>query len=265
MNAIAKLSDGICCLNDYILKSEEENFNETHQDISDYYSYFNGGTGQINSDVLERSLFTSRECGGEQIELSRNNKLFGLPVSLKSYVQKSNRGVRQRVFERLKLAQSDHHLPSVEAGCRLTGEPINYYKTSGVGGNFIISKSQLTPRRPSVPPSIGPNHPPDLDAPLAASKPTASAGTQTADKDKEDAEKSPGPVKRHLELPSANTPQTRSNPVISRTDETLIKKAPSMPTIKQFKPASRCPSPLASDCGENQVALTKYGAYLLGL
>lgn len=139
VNAIAKLSDGICCLNYYISRGGEQHFNETYQDVNDYYSYFNAGTGPISEDALERSLFTLRDCGGERIELSRNNKLFGSPVSLRSYVRKSNGCVNQRIFERLELHQSNH---SLGAGCRPAEQapPNCYRETGGAAGSFAIPK-----------------------------------------------------------------------------------------------------------------------------
>ncbi|KAJ1612026.1 hypothetical protein OJ252_1371 [Cryptosporidium canis] len=258
------ISDGICCLQNYILRGEEH-FNETYQDVNDYYSYFNTKPSTINNDLLERSLFTSKEHGVEYLELSRNNKLFGSPVSLKSYIQTPNNKVNQRVFERLEIAQAD--IP-VKTGCQLK-EPINYYKSSEIEKAVIVPRSKLVYNHSNAPSNQGSNQP--SLAPVAASpKPNAWTEAKVHKKEEEPLEKPNTHKKNLLEVPISSIPQARSNPPATRIYENPIKKTPSMPSIKQYKTASRCPEPLVPENespahGENNVALTKYGAYLLGL
>ncbi|KAK9171069.1 hypothetical protein CmeUKMEL1_14185 [Cryptosporidium meleagridis] len=266
VNTINNISDRICCLNSYFLKDEEHKFNEVYQDVNDYYSFFNTKHNLINNDIFERNLFTSTVHGNEYVELSRNNKLFGSPVSLKSYVQKSRNQIKQHIFEHLEISKCD--IP-VKTGCHFN-EPINYYKASEMERSVIIPKSKLVPHHSNPPINKDFNVQNSNKIKIPYEPNTLTTGPKSNKAEKKGVKGDQISKQNYLQVPTINRPQIQSNPLFSKVNENQIQKTPSMPTIKQYKTASRCPEPIKLDNKSmnnenNKVFLTKYGGYLLGL
>ncbi|OII73805.1 uncharacterized protein cubi_03602 [Cryptosporidium ubiquitum] len=266
VNAIINISDGICCFNNYILKNEEQHSNEVYQDVSDYHSYLTTKPNVINNDVFKRSLFTFTDNGNEYLEVSRNNKLFGSPVSLKSYFQKSKNDVKQHVFNHLEIAQCDS---IAQTSCSFN-EPINYYKISEIKKSIVIPKSRFVSHNSNAFANKDFNLSNSNSTPISSESNTLNTKLKTNRIEKECIEEKRTPKSKYLEVPTVNNLQIKSNPPLSKVNNNPIQRTPSMPTIKQYKVATKCPDPLNSDNKsvnneENKVVLTKYGAYLLGL
>ncbi|KAF7456740.1 hypothetical protein HWI79_2698 [Cryptosporidium felis] len=280
-SVIRTITDGLCCLSKFGAISGEERHlhSENFQDLNDYYSYFNTGPRMIDNDLFERNLFTSNGEEGNYIEISRNNKLFGLPVSLKSFSLNPNKQVGNRIFDHLEIAQSD---PPVKS-CHKVSEPINYYKDDQSQNRILLPKSNVALRKPkatkgsSSPTPEGSKAVGESLSPRDSAPPTSPLYPLDS---KLDASRSQAnPCENHsvsrenyLKAPptSFQTLFSRSNPPVSITSNHFVQKTPSLPVINTNKIPSRCP-PLQSfeeqkrNAEENDVILTKYGAYLLGL
>ncbi|EAK89529.1 hypothetical protein [Cryptosporidium parvum Iowa II] len=266
VNTINNISDKICCLNNYFLKDEEHKSNEVYQDVNDYYSFFNTKHNLINNDIFERSLFTSIGHGNEYLELSRNNKLFGSPVSLKSYVQKSKNQIKQHIFEHLEISKNDN---PIKTGCHFN-EPINYYKASEMERSVIIPRSKFVSHSSNPPINKDFNVQNSNKIKIPYEPNTSITRLKTNEAEKKSIKECQISKKNYLEIPTVNRLQVQSNPLLSKVNENQIQKTPSMPTIKQYKTASRCPEPIklgnkGMNNENNKVFLTKYGGYLLGL
>ncbi|KAH8583359.1 uncharacterized protein ELE39_000127 [Cryptosporidium sp. chipmunk genotype I] len=266
VNIINNISNRICCHNNYFSRDEERNSNEEYQDINDYYSYFNAKHNLINNDVFEKSLFTSIGHGNEYLELSRNNKLFGSPVSLKSYVQNSGNQIKQHVFEHLEISKCDK---PVRTGCHFS-EPINYYRNSKIKRGTIIPRSNFVSHNLNLPVNKDFNSPNSNKIQVSSDPNILATKSKANELGNKSIKENQILKKNYLEIPTVNRPQVQSNPPLSKMNENQIQRTPSMPAIKQYKTASRCPDPVKSDIKsvnneDNKVFLTKYGGYLLGL
>lgn len=265
VNAITNISDKVCCFNSYILKGEEKHSNEVYQDVNDYYSYLNTRPNLISNDVFERSLFTSTEYGNGYLELTRNNKLFGSPVSLKSYVQKFKNETKKHLFEHLDITQCDHF---VKTSCNLN-EPINYYKVSDMKKGIIVPKSNIVSYSNTTD-NKNSNLSSSNGILISSKSNDSTTKLKTNEIEKKDIEKKHNSKSKYLEVPTMNNLEIKSNPPITKVSNNPIQKTPSMPSIRQYKVATKCPDPIdtinkSKNNEENKVILTKYGAYLLGL
>ncbi|KAH8740610.1 hypothetical protein FG386_002192 [Cryptosporidium ryanae] len=137
-----------CCLNK-VNAADEFNFQE--QNI--YSSYFADNGISIDSQVIDRNLFVARNEDAGYVEICRNNKLFGYPVSLKGYVGGENVNNKRIVFDHLEIEFGHNSEPTESAGlrCRYNNELEKYSGTDGSGVVVLPKSCIVSKQAPSLP------------------------------------------------------------------------------------------------------------------
>ncbi|KAK6590632.1 hypothetical protein RS030_142168 [Cryptosporidium xiaoi] len=151
INQIFHITKKTCCL-DETNAADELNFQE--QNI--YSSYFTeNNRTSIGSEVIDRNLFVARNEDEEYIELCRNNKLFGYPVSLKGYVGGENLINNRIVFDHLDIDFNNNYkiMDTKGTGCKINHEITDGTNTDKSGVIVLPKSCIVTKQAPVIPTS----------------------------------------------------------------------------------------------------------------